>query len=1133
MRQARDGRLPGWSMTVRAAQGWLDRIVEGPSLTALCARIERAEGGRVSVNGSRGSSTTLVAGAVVRRLNRPVLLVTAHLDDADDAIDDLELFARGDGPVLRAARFGALEVLPGETSVSLELLAERLGVVSSLKDLGSDHGPHIIVAPVQALMQAVPLPDAMADFTLTLETGMELSPARLLDWLDAAGYTRVDAIEQPGDFATRGGIIDIFPPAGSAQQADTAGAESAAVGPIRLDYFGDEIESIALIDVDTMGSGQRLHSVQIIGARMERIQSDDRTTNLIDLLPASTVIIMHEMLELAEQARGYFERLTNPRGIYAPNTVFAKIAQRTHVIINQYSDTGKTDDTFALPVAPLPTFDSDAGRAVNELAQLARQTNTHVVVPCQKEGERDRLRELIAQHAPDAVDLIHTEVAYLHRGFIWRSEGDAKNGDPENTLILVPHHELFHRYETRRRVRRITSHAQASDAFFDLDVGDYVVHVDHGIAIFVGLKSMRRGGVTEEYLTLEFAKGARLHVPVSQIDLVQKYVGGFQGRPPLSSLGGKRWSRQKQQVAEAVKDLAAELLRVQAARAALPGIRYPEDTVWQREFEASFPYEETEDQLAAIAAVKRDMANSKPMDRLICGDVGFGKTEIAVRAAFKAAEYGKQVAVLVPTTVLAEQHERTFRSRMADYPFRIESLSRFKTDSEQQKILREVAAGRVDIIIGTHRLLSQDVKFADLGLVIIDEEQRFGVEHKNRLLQFRMTADVLTLTATPIPRTLHMAMLGLRDISSLSTPPMDRRAIVTEVIPFDRDRIRQGIVRELSRGGQVFFVHNRIHDIHSVADDLRRLVPDARIIVGHGQMSPRELEQVMLKFVRREADVLVSTTIIESGIDIPTANTMFIDQADHFGLAELHQLRGRVGRYKHRAYCYLLLPEDRPLTDTAAKRLKAIEQYAMLGAGFKIAMRDLEIRGAGNLLGPEQSGNIAAVGYEMYCHLLERQTRLLRNETIIEPGRTHLELPVSGHLPRNYISSAKYRMDAYRRISRATTLDELERVGRDLTDAYGPLPPAAQTLLQLAELRIAASTHAIDSIKLEGPDLIFKTSHLQRLDPLLRDAPGRASVIDDSTVYYRPPANYLEPPSTLLAVLRKLLVRPLRNTAVA
>ncbi|MEM8739366.1 MAG: transcription-repair coupling factor, partial [Planctomycetota bacterium] len=669
------------------------------------------------------------------------------------------------------------------------------------------------------------------------------------------------------------------------------------------------------------------------------------------------------------------------------------------------------------------------------------------------------------------------------------------------------------------------------DAFLDLGVGDYVVHVDHGIAKFTGLKTMKRGGERGEYLTLQFADAALLHVPAGQIDLVQKYIGGFQGRPPLSTLGGKRWKKQKDSVAEAVKDLAAELLRVQAARETQPGVRYPADTRWQKEFEAEFPYEETEDQWAAIGAIKADMTEATPMDRLVCGDVGFGKTEVALRGAFKCVEFGKQVAVLVPTTVLAEQHERTFRSRLADYPFRVESLSRFKTAKQQRKTLEAVARGEVDVLIGTHRILSDDVKFADLGMAIIDEEQRFGVEHKNKLLGLRLTAEILTLTATPIPRTLHMSMVGLRDISSLTTPPVDRRAIVTEVVPYDERRIEQALRRELAREGQVYFVHNRVSNLRTIADDLQRLAPDARIVVGHGQMPPKMLEEVMLTFMRREADILVSTTIIESGIDIPTANTIFINRADHFGLAELHQLRGRVGRYKHRAYCYMLLPPDRTVNEVAAKRLKAIENYSMLGAGFKIAMRDLEIRGAGNLLGAEQSGHIAAVGYEMYCVLLEQETKKLRNEPIIEASKCHLELPApetGSTLPKRYIKSDKHRMDAYRRLTRVDSLDQLDKVTHDLTDAFGKPPAAAQNFIDLMEVRVAASTHRIDKIQLEGPDLIFTTAKTGAVSNLFGGAPGRTTVLDKSTIYWRPPANYLDDPATLLAVLRKLLVRPLR-----
>lgn len=1119
------------------SRAWLNQIINSPAVESLVERVDTARGGggeknqgplrkSITVQGSRGSSTNLLAGALAQRLGRLVLLVTAHLDEADEALDDLAWFSQDDS-TFKAQRFGALEVLPGESSVSLELLAQRLAVVG---DLSAGRAPDVLVAPIAALMQSVPKPETIAQFSFSLQVGAELSPGQLLAWLDAAGYQRVDAVDQPGDFAMRGGIVDIYPPAGSAHDDGAAEGDALiASGPIRVDFFGDQVDSMALIDLDTMGSARSLQRAQIIGASIEQIQSPQQSTMLTALLPADAVVVLHEPLELTEQARGYFERLTNPLGVAPPNTLFEKLGAMVNVMVNQYG--AGAADQLVWPIEPAPAFSQDAAPAVCELGALAKDPANTVMVLCEKQAQHDRLLELIREHAPDAESHVQMQIGYLHRGFIWKER--AIDASPQKTapdpllaqLILIPHHELFHRYQLRRRIRRIDAAGrQTTEAFFDVEPGDYVVHVDHGVARFAGVKMMRRGGLSEEYLTLEFAEGATLHVPASQIELVQRYVGGFEGKPPLSALGGKRWGKQKQQAAEAAKNLAAELLRVQAARAAMPGVRYPEDTVWQSEFEAEFPYDETEDQLAAIAQVKRDMTQGRPMDRLICGDVGFGKTEVAVRAAFKAVEFGKQAAVLVPTTVLAEQHERTFRERLADYPFRVESISRFKTAKQQQEVLDDLAKGAVDIIIGTHRLLSNDVKFADLGLVVIDEEQRFGVDHKTKLLQFRLTADVLTLSATPIPRTLHMAMLGLRDISSLTTAPMDRRAVVTEVIPYNEKRIQQAIVRELNRDGQVFFLHNRVHDIESVADDLQRLAPKARILIGHGQMSSRHLEQVMLRFVARQADILVCTTIIESGIDIPTANTILINQADHFGLADLHQLRGRVGRYKHRAYCYLLLPSDRPVTDKSAKRLKAVEQYSMLGAGFKIAMRDLEIRGAGNLLGSEQSGHIAAVGYELYCRLLELETRKLNNETIITPARTHLELPIAGVLPKRYIASDKRRLSAYRRISRATSFDQLDAIQRDVVDAFGAAPAPVQRLFDLTQLRIAASLLNIDSIKLDGPDLIFKTRQPHELALRLADAPGRVTQLDEQTLYYRPPAHYVESAQTLLAVLRKRFV---------
>ncbi|MGI9431396.1 MAG: transcription-repair coupling factor, partial [Myxococcota bacterium] len=946
---------------------------------------------------------------------RLIVLVTAHLDEADEAAE--ELTACG----VDAVRLPAMEIMPGETSVNLELLAERLTLVRRL-DERTDL-PAVVVAPIQALMQCVPATDRMDRMLRVFRVGDEVDVSQLAEWLEDAGYRRVETIESAGEYAIRGGIVDLFPPGGEA---------------CRLDLFGDTVEGIFAVDLDTMGSDRRLDRLELVGATVEQLQSERESVSFIDHLPKDAVAILAEVIELTEQGRSYFDRVHDAGGIHGPPEVFRRLQERCPAFldINQYSAGSAPETAVELPVRALPTFDESAPKAVVELAELARG-DVETVAFCQNAGEAERLGELLGEADGGADVTVQTQ--YLHRGLIWGNE-DA------GAIALVPYHELLHRYQMRRAVRRIGA-GRAIDAFVDMQAGDYVVHRDHGIARFQGLRTLPASqGGPGEFLTLEFARGAKLNVPATKIDLVQKYIGAFSGRPELSTLGGKRWKKQKEKVSEAVRDLAAEMLRLQAAREALPGIRFPADTTWQREFEAEFPYEETEDQLVAIAAVKRDMGGGRPMDRLVCGDVGFGKTEVAIRGAFKAVESGRQVAVLVPTTVLADQHERTFRQRFADYPFRIETISRFKTGKEQKVILEGLQLGQVDIVVGTHRLLSQDVHFADLGLVVIDEEQRFGVEHKQRLLNFRATADVLTLSATPIPRTLHMAMLGLRDISSLSTPPLDRRAIVTEVVPHDLRRMKRAIHRELAREGQIFVVHNRVHDIQSVADDVQRLAPDARVIVGHGQMPGRELEKVMLKFIHGRADILVCTTIIESGIDIPTANTMIISDAHMFGLSELHQLRGRVGRYKHRAYCYLMLPKDKTVSEVAMKRLQALESFSMLGAGFRIALRDLEIRGAGNLLGAEQSGHIATVGYEMYCQLLEAEVSALKHEKKVDVSDCVIDIGIGGGLPKAYIPADARRMDAYRRISQADDYDGLDQMRRDLVSAYGELPKRGEIL---------------------------------------------------------------------------------------
>ncbi|MBY0312210.1 MAG: transcription-repair coupling factor [Phycisphaerales bacterium] len=1182
--------------------------------------VDVARGGkRVLLRGSQGSSSSLIAGAMARLSQNTVLMVVGHLDEADETLD--ELLAAG----MDAVRLPALEVLPGETGVSMELFLERLSVVRRL--IGGGTPPEVLICPIQALMQPAPGAATLDALARTVKRGTRMDPGELVRWLENAGYERVDAIEEPGHFAMRGGIVDVYLPgnAGGAGGAGAAlGASGAGVG-VRLDFFGDEIDKITEIDLDTMGSDRVIESVELVCASLEKVMpatpaaskpgvarggrasgggarsaevepiamaeidatGGSASCSVLEYVPRSAMVVLNEPLEVTEQARGYFERLTDPR-IYGPPAVLKVLQSRftSFIEIAQFSGARAGGDVeHELPVRPLPEMPRDAGEGVRELARVALddQAPTRISVFCENAGELSRFGELMDEHGAAAKSRVDASVAYVHRGFIW-GDGEGSGGD----LMILPYHELLHRFETRRRIgstRRGRENsaearlktARAMDSFLDFGPGDYVVHRDHGIALFRGLvtqkpREVKRDGPVvlpgeksakkkarsrgekdvdpdegmEEYLTLEFAGSSKLYVPTSKIDHVQKYVGGFRGQPTLSALGGTRWKKQKQSVAESVKDLAGELLRIRAARESMPGVRYPADTTWQKEFEEEFPFPPTDDQVAAIGEIKKDMQSDRPMDRLLCGDVGYGKTEVAIRAAFKAMEFGKQVAVLVPTTVLAEQHERTFRSRLADYPFRVESVSRFKATKEINDTLAAVRKGQVDVIIGTHRLLSKDVHFADLGLVIIDEEQRFGVEHKERLLSLRLTVDVLTLSATPIPRTLHLSMLGLRDIASLAQAPMDRRAVVTEVIPYNTKRIEQAIKRELARDGQVFFVHNRVHNIQSVADDIQKLAPDARIVIGHGQMPDGELEDVMLKFMRRQADILVSTTIIESGIDIPTANTMFINDADRFGLAELHQLRGRVGRYKHRAYCYMLLAPDRTVTDKAVKRLKAIEEFSMLGAGFKIAMRDLEIRGAGNILGPEQSGHIAAVGYEMYCQLLDSAVKELRHEPTQVASETSVEIGLSGMIPKRYIASDARRMGAYRRVAVAQTQQELEKIETELKQAYGDaLPPATRRLLDLAALRVAGKTLGIRSFAVRGPDVLLRAkptearvvherlSRMRAGEPLRSPQRGAVQEFhvtllepkvgeDMAEVYFRPPPAYMDP-TTLLRVLRARL----------
>jgi transcription-repair coupling factor (superfamily II helicase) len=670
-----------------------------------------------------------------------------------------------------------------------------------------------------------------------------------------------------------------------------------------------------------------------------------------------------------------------------------------------------------------------------------------VVLLCNNTGERARLLELLTERGyrpgEDKFDL-RIEIGRLRAGF----------ASPPDKLAVLSEREMFGRHYVRR-VRRRFEAGTTVTSFSDLKAGDYVVHVQHGIGRYLGLR--RFSGKAGDFLAVQYQGGDKLYVPVSHIDLVQKYSGGDGAAPKIDRLGGATWAKTRARVKKSVRDMTEELLKLYAARDSREGHAFRPDTPWQQEFEDSFEYEETPDQARAIVEVKRDMENPRPMDRLLCGDVGFGKTEVALRAAFKAVMDGKQVAMLVPTTVLAQQHFNTFTERMADYPVTVALMNRFVSPTQQKKTVELLKSGEVDIVIGTHRVTSKDVKFKDLGLVIIDEEQRFGVAQKEKLKQFRTLVDVLTMTATPIPRTLNLSLLGVRDMSVINTAPNDRLPIHTLIEAFDERVVIEAIRRELAREGQVFFVHNRVQTINGVAGLVHKLVPEARIAVGHGQMHEHELERVMTSFVNKEVDVLVCTTIIGSGIDIPNANTIIVNNADHFGLSELYQLRGRVGRYKHRAFAYLLIPGDRALTEDAQKRLKALEEFSSLGAGFRIAMRDLEIRGSGNILGGEQHGHIAAVGYDTYIELIQETVAEIKGEPIVVRRLPAFEIAVDAYIPEDYVDSDTQKITLYKRIAGVKSVEEVEEMEAELADRFGPVPAPVRRLLEIMRARAIAA----------------------------------------------------------------------------
>jgi len=1124
------------------------------SVSRLVRRLGRGRSGDgpVRADGTWGSFAPLLAVHLSRRLGRPILFISPHIDDADDVADDVRTFGAEYVEV-----FGVWEAQgPGHPDATDAIGAQRLRIAAAMaRQASSPPSGLIISTSIQALIQPVPDPGALEQGQLTIAAGQTCEPDRLVEQLYTWGFESVDRVDMPGQFARRGGIVDVFAP--TCQASAMRWGRVDRPEPYRIEFFGDAVESIRAIDLDSQRSTDTVEQIIILppslGVDPTAMPNDDRpgtktnegtgieadgvtdspvvgadaveTRSLLDLLWPETVIVLHEPAQIAEVAELFLQRVDDPRGLYRFGPLYEAMQRFSCLEISRFAVTGP-DESIHLRVTSAQRYQHKPGAGWKHDDPLPADLlagDRRVLLYCENAAEQQRVRQIVQDIHGRVPPTLELPIGFIHQGFVLESLG----------IVVLAHHEVFGQYALRRHVRSVRAGA-AIRGVLDLKKGDYVVHVSYGIGKFVGIEVMDKDGSTTEYLTLEYADKVRIHVPVSNIGLVQKYIGAMPRRPRLSRIGTKAWQRQTERVRRGVQDLAAELLETQARRRQLGGFAFEAETPWQREFEAAFPYPETPDQATTSAEIRADMARPVAMDRLVCGDVGYGKTELAMRAAFRAVQAGKQVAVLVPTTVLSVQHGRTFAQRFGDYPVIVEVLNRFVPDHRARDILQRCREGTVDILIGTHRLLSDDVAFKDLGLVVIDEEQRFGVEHKERLKRFRVNVDVLTLTATPIPRTLHMAMLGLRDISSLATPPLDRRSIVTRLCRRDPALIRQAIRHELARDGQVFFLHNRVRSIARVADEIRTLLDDPRVRIGiaHGQMPKHELEETMLRFVECDIDVLVCSTIIESGLDIPNANTLIVDEADRFGLAQLHQLRGRVGRYKHRAYAYFLLPSTRPVTPIAVRRLKAIEEYSELGAGFRIALQDLEIRGAGNILGPEQSGHINTVGYEMYCRLLAEAVRRLTHQPIEQAPETVIDVGLAAYVPRSYIASDRQRLDVYHRIAEARTPDDVRRLGEEIADLFGPIPPAVQRVLDLAEIRLLAWAHGIRRIIRRDRDLIFTVTEDTRTADLFARAPGRVTILDPKTVYVRPEPRDLEA-DRLVEMLRRLLGTRARRPTTA
>lgn len=1141
--------------------------VENLPAFARAASHLKSGAGRISVSGLTPTAKSLLIALWARTAGKPLLVVVPTNRAAEELQPNVAAFAELSGSLRKESEVVILpapDVMPYEAlSPHPEIQEERAAALWRI----AQGNAAVVIVPVASAAMRLAESEFYFMSARPLRRGDSLELDALVGHLNTVGYTSVDVVEMPGEFAVRGGILDVYAP-----EMDR---------PVRVELFGDEVESIRKFDPGTQRSMTAVEEVWLlpltetpvreqtlaaIHARLsgQRVEGSEEVLleaaraggvgvfpgwefyaplagaehSVFDLAGNAAVLVdepedvQRELDKWWERVNALHERslvgnLARPDEIaWSPEELDRRMNSLPRVDLEHLGFGEQTPPSPAdadlrgseeekqnevdlresapsrgsvfLLSQPAMRFHGSMPAVVDEIRKLTAE-GRRVLFCAASNGEVERLADIFTEYdvsfrlgsrSPRPGESATDDAAYLMGEETTTVIAKAAVGDgvvlPDARLALFGTRDLFDEPEAmvvRPQGRKSKTSAFVSD-FRDLQVGDYVVHIEHGIGQYQGLREIAQGdGDKAEFMILEYAEAARLYIPLTRLDLVQKYRSAEGAKPALSRLGTQAWEKTKARVKNAMKDMADELLKLYAERKMAQGHAFSADTEWQREFDGSFEFTETEDQMTAIVDVKRDMEGTQPMDRLLCGDVGYGKTEIAMRAAFKAVSDNKQVAVLAPTTVLAFQHYETFKRRFAAFPIAVEMISRFRTAKQQKEIVQKVESGKVDILIGTHRLLSKDIKFTELGLVVVDEEQRFGVRHKERLKQLKKEVDVLTMSATPIPRTLHMSLVGLRDMSVIETPPRDRIAIETVVAPWDEKIVRSAIERELERGGQSYVVHNRVETIYEIAARVQELVPRARVLVGHGQMGEGELEKIMLAFMRHEADVLVATTIIENGLDIPLCNTMIVNRADRHGLSELYQLRGRVGRSNRRAYAYLMIPTDFELTPIARRRLAALKEFSDLGAGFKIAALDLELRGAGNLLGGEQSGHIEAVGFELYTSMLERTVAEMKGEVGPEEAETQLNLGLNIRIPGSYIAEENQRLRMYKRVAGVETESQLLDVAGELEDRYGPPPPQVCNLLQYATLKLLAQRAGVAAVERKRDQISIRFIENANIDP--------------------------------------------------